>query len=296
MKRIILILLLIQAESLSSQECKRLPSFIQGLGFDLKRTAFSTSEPKHRGVVLIEFEDPQDQYSKRTKFYQDTNWLMTGYAGAITTDNIGNTFVLPKSNVNMLFNKAEDQNTIYCINGNNGKMGEYLRLPIPKLPNKENAYGLMGSFFDCENNALIVSTIAGSDSKLEFGKVYMVHTKDKTYQLLLDSVDVLGMAIGNLRGKRHLVYGLCRVSQIWSVELNAHNNVISKPRMEIDLNMLGPRGDDKARRIRFQKDGSLDIFGVSFFYNLFSPTVKPETVYNFKINPHTGNFELFSLQ
>ncbi|MBK8088378.1 MAG: hypothetical protein IPK31_10755 [Chitinophagaceae bacterium] len=36
-------------------ECKKMAAFIQSTGFDKRRTAFSTSERKTKGLALVEF-------------------------------------------------------------------------------------------------------------------------------------------------------------------------------------------------------------------------------------------------
>ncbi|MBK7809979.1 MAG: hypothetical protein IPI50_01885 [Saprospiraceae bacterium] len=278
------------------QECRGAPQFIAALGFDPNRSAISTTELKVMGAVLIELEDVRNTNSRRTKTYQDPSWKSAGYLGAVTSDQKGNIFVIPKPNVNMLYNLPKDQNTIYRIESKSGKMKSFVKLPMKILPHERNPYGLTGSFLDCQNNDLIVSTLAGSDQKHEIGKIYAISSLTAEYFEILENLDVLGLGIMNIRGERKLFLGLARKSEVWSILLDAKNLAIGKPKLEINLSGLGPRGDDRIRKIRFQQNGSMDLTGITFYYNLTAPVNAAETVYNFSFNESTNSWKLTGLR
>lgn len=53
---------------------------------------------------------------------------------------------------------------------------------------------------------------------------------------------------------------------------------------EFTLDGIGPRGDDKARRIRFDKYGRMNITGIPFNYNLTANSNPLESKYQFQWN------------
>lgn len=278
------------------QECKGAPQFIAALGFDPNKSAISTTELKVMGAVLIELQDVRNTSSRRNKTFQDPSWKSAGYLGSVTTDRMGNIFVVPKPNVNMLYNLPKDQNTIYRIESKSGKMKSFVKLPMKVMPHERNPYGLTGSFLDCQNNDLIVSTVAGSDQMHEIGLVYAVNSSTGEYFEILKNLDVLGLGIVNIRGERKLFLGLARKSEVWSVLLDAANKAIGKPKLEISLSGLGPRGDDRIRKIRFQQNGSMDLTGTTFYYNLTAPVNAAETVYNFSFSESINSWKLTGLR
>ncbi|MBK9271389.1 MAG: hypothetical protein IPM48_07310 [Saprospiraceae bacterium] len=279
-----------------SQECKGIPQFISALGFDPGRTALSTTERKTMGAVLIELENAKNTGSGRTKSYQDPSWRSGGYLGAIATDQEGNVFVIPKANVNMLSNPPKDQNTVYRIDSKTGKMNSFVKVPMTVLPHERNPYGLLGSFYDCDNHELIVSTVAGSDDKSERGAIYAIHTKTKKISLLLKNTDVIGLAIFKTNGQRKLLFALARKSEVWSLNLNAKNQVTGQAKFEFSIAGLGPRGDDRIRKMRVQPNGTIDMTGTSFFYNLSAPVDVPETIYNFSYFAQTDKWKLTGMR
>ncbi len=295
MKNILLLISLLQINSLLSQSCKGIPKFLVTMGFDMSRSGFSSQEKKQIGVVAIEYRNPQNANSERTKSYQDPSWKVCGYAGTITTAKNGNTYVLPKANVNMLYNHPKDQNTIYVIDSYTGKMTSWYSIPMPKIPFEKNANGLMSSFYDCEMDELIVSTIAGSDYQNEIGKLYSININTKELQTLIENQDIMGVLSLRKESQKIILYGLCRKSEIWSVQVNNKNIPISKPKLEIDLSGLGPRGDDKARKMKQNPDGSIAIFGVPFYYNLTAPVQRQESIYIYQYNMIESKWKLKSI-
>lgn len=280
----------------AAQDCKGIPGFIAGLGFNPQRSAMSTTERKFMGVVLVELNDPANTSSGRNKFYQDPSWKSAGYLGAICTDRQGNLFILPKPQVNMLHNPPAEQNTMYKVDSKSGKLQSFVKLPMKKMPHEKNPYGLSGIFFDCQNDAIIASSIAGSSPSEELGKIYSVHSNTKNYFEILDRTDALGVAVLTQGSERRLYYGLCRKSELWSIPVDARNKPTGKPRLEISLDGIGPRGDDRIRKIRFNNMGLMELTGISFFYNLAAAYDLPESVYSCKFNPQTGKWQLVEIR
>ena len=94
--------------------------------------------------------------------------------------------------------------------------------------------------------------------------------------------DALVLCVGVFTGETRLYFGSSRTSDVFSVELTKEGKFKGHLKKEFTLDLLGPRGDDKARRIRFDKNGDMMIYGVEFNYNLTAPTEKQETVYRFR--------------
>ena len=280
---------------LHAQSCKGTPLFMSKKGFDPTRSALSSQEKKIRGVALIEFEDARNPNGNRTKLYQNPSWLMTGYAGSITTSRYGDLYVLPKANVNMLYNQPKDQNTIYKIDSESGIMSSWLSLPMKKSPGESNANGLLSAYYDCDVDALMVSSIAGSTQKEEMGTIFCVDIRTKDFFVLLNNIDVLAILTAKVGVEKKLFYGLARKSEIWSVNLDAHNKIVGAPQLEINLEGIGPRGDDKARKMRMDQNNLLIVYGVPFFYNLTAPVTRQETIYVYQFNSVSKKWILKSM-
>lgn len=289
---LIVLLSFIITNEVVAQACKGIPQFMLQKSFDPKRSAMSSQEKRLRGVVMIEYQDPADPNSQRTKTYQDPSWLICGFAGSITTSRTGDVFVLPKANVNMLYNHPKDQNTIFVIESATGKMTEWLKIPMLRLPDNQNANGLLSAYYDCDNDNLIVSTVAGSNQKEEIGKILNINSKNKEVTTILDKIDVLSVVTGKIGNRKKLFYGLSRKSEVWSIELDHNNKPIGNPNLEIQLEGLGPRGDDRARKIRIDQNGVIQIFGVPFFYNLTAPVNRQESIYTYQYNTGSNKWIL----
>ncbi|MEP6725698.1 MAG: hypothetical protein ABJC98_07785 [Bacteroidota bacterium] len=265
----------------SDNSCKLIPPFVARLGFDKKKSYFSTSEKKTMGLVLLEAVDPQNLQAGATKKFQDSSWKKAGWLAPIQLDNRGNVFTGPAPFINVLNNPATDQNTIYKINGQTGNMAPFLQLPLPDSLTDQNPYGIIGMVFLCESSSLYVSTVAGSNRNYEKGGIYQVNVNSGKIEDKLTGMDVLGMGIAYTSNERRLFFGKARNPDVYSIGLNKNGNFSGKPQFEFSLSGLGPRGDDKVRRIKTNKNGGLEVYGMEFNFNLIAPTEKQETVYQF---------------
>jgi hypothetical protein len=253
--------------------CAARPAYVANCPLNTPTAALSTSEKRIKGLVLVDV--------KTGETWQHESWRKFGSMGPICTDKLGNTFVGPVPVINILENKPEKQNILYKVDGSSGIMKPFIDLPFETLPGDENPYGILGLHYDCHANLVIVSTVLGSDRKTERGKIFIVDPEKEEILDKLENQDVMGMAICGVNGEKRLYFGSTRTSDIYSIEMSKNNTFIGKPRIECNLDMLGPRGDDKARKIVFKQDGSMAIKGISFDYNLTAPTEKLETNYLF---------------
>jgi hypothetical protein len=262
-----------------NNECKRQPPFVKAVGFNPAKSALSTSEKTIPGLVLIEMNQ-----GGPTKKYQHPSWKMSGSAGPIQLDDKGNCFVGPVPVINILNNPPQKQNIIYKVDANSGEMKIFIELPVADSIPPTNPYGILGFTYLCETNTLYVSTVQGSDRNIEKGIVYAVDAVTGEIIDQITGIDILGMGISYSPGQRTLYLGSARTSDVFAVTLSAKGTFSGKPHLAFSLADLGPRGDDKIRRMLFNQFGVMQIYGVEFNFNLTAPTEKQETVYEFIYN------------
>lgn len=263
--------------------CQQESRFIATTGLNSKRAAFSTSEKNMIGLVLLEIPENSADTAGRKK-WQHPSWSQYGFMGPITTDENGNVYTAPIPMINELNNLPEKKNTIYKVTGNTAEMSPFVHLPLSNNKNDENVFGLLGLYYDCHAKILYASSVAGSTRIEEAGIIYAIDPATGQIIDQLNGKDAIGLCVGGMSGQKRLYFGSSRNSDIFSVELSKKGQFSGAPKKEFTLDLLGPRGDDKARRIRFDKNGKLIIFGVEFNYNLTAPTEKQETVYHFRFD------------
>jgi hypothetical protein len=262
--------------------CKRLPQFVTQLGFGAG-SFFSTTDARNMGLMLIQTQQPGNANTPIVKQHQDSSWKKAGWLAPIVLDEEGNIFVSPAPFVSVYYNPLAKANTIFKVDTKTGKMDEWLTLPQVDS-NSNNAYGIIGMVYLCEAKVLYVSTLAGSDRKNERGCIYAI---DVVTQKIIDKItatDAMGMGISYVEEKRKLYFGTGRSSQIFSIVLNKDGTYNSKPQLAFSIANLGPRGDDKVRRIFNNPDGTLTVAGFEFNYNLIASREKQETPYTFSFD------------
>lgn len=267
--------------------CQKEPAFIRTLGYDPLWTALSTSEKTYIGISLIAFEKKTGQatptaQTPKMEIYQHPSWKTAGYLSTISFDQQGNAYTVPAPLISMLYNRTEKLNTIYKIDAINGEMNEWVNLPFTAKPSSQNPYGLLGINYDCQDHLLVASTVAGSDRYNERGVIYLINPINKKTIDSITNFDAMGLGFGIDESRRkRLYYGSVRTGNIFSVVVNAKGKMEKKTiRKELSLEGYGPRGDDKARKIKFSGNQLL-VSGTAFNYNLQAASEKPETLYTF---------------
>ena len=266
----------IQGFSQVISDCRVLPTYVNGLGFDLKNAAFSTSEQKKRGLCFVELGTG--------KVYQHKSWSSAGTLGPMLITETSDIFVAPIPAVNIYYNKPSEQNYLYKIDQKTQEMTKVAALPALANPTPENSFGLMGLAYDCDTKVIYASSLAGSTREKENGRIFAINKL--TYQIIdtLNNTDCLGLGVAYIQGEKRLLLGKARNGMVVSIAVKADGSFGETYRKEINLDGLGPRGDDIARKIRFGADGILQIQGVEFYFNLIAPTEKQESKYYFKHN------------
>lgn len=275
-----IIFCLITQVAQAQNDCRRQPAFIQKFGFDPARSAVSTAERTYMGVCLIELADAQNQNGKRNKIFQHPSWRKAGYMASVAITEQGDVYVIPAPTVNILYNKPDEQNWVYKIDHQTGEMNRFVELPAAAKPSVQNAYGTLGSFYDCDTHTLFVTSVMGSTQNDEKGRIFAINLLTNKVTIVAQNTDAMGICVVKTNGKRQLFFGKTRTSDMYSLTLDANNLPLSDPTFAFTLDNLAPRGDDRARRIRFTNN-NLQINAASFYYNLTAPTEKPETIYVF---------------
>jgi hypothetical protein len=72
-----------------------------------------------------------------------------------------------------------------------------------------------------------------------------------------------------------------------SMAIDAQGKPVGDSQFELSLDGLGPRGDDRGRRINFAPNGDMLIWGIEFNVNLIAPAEKIETLYRFSKKNNT---------
>jgi hypothetical protein len=265
-----------------TNDCKSQGAFIKKVGFDPARSAFSTSENRKMGLQLIQFNAQGDTSNGGRKIYQHPSWKTAGWLGPILIDPQGNCFVGPVPVINLLDNPPAKQNIIYKVDAVSGEMKPFMELSITENISETNPYGILGFAYLCETNTLYVSTVQGSTRNKERGVIYAIDVNAEKIIDKIENRDVLGMGISYITGKRQLYFGSARASDIFSVKLSKEGKFSGNPKLEFSLSDIGPRGDDKARRIKFDRaTGNMQVYAIEFNYNLTAPTEKQESIFNF---------------
>ncbi len=292
-------LLLAQQEIKS---CQKEPPFIRTLGFDPLWTALSTAEKKMMGIVLVEFEKKPSQKSPtstsaRKTYYQHPSWVNGGFLSTISFDFQGNAYAIPAPMISMLHNSANKLNTIYQIDANTGIMREWINIPFYSKPTIRNPYGLLGITYDCTADILIASSVAGSDRYAQKGILYLIQVGAQKIVDTLKGIDAMGLAVAfDEKNQKRLYFGEARSGLINSIAITSGGKFLRKTiRVELSLEGFGPRGDDKARKIKFVGN-QMQVSGIAFNYNLQAQSEKPETIYTFSWDTQTRKWILIQLQ
>jgi len=269
-----------EQEELAPNLCKTSPAFVKRLaGFNPAKSWFSTSEIRTMGLVLVENQGSTE--SPRLRYFQLPSWKTAGWLSPIQLDDQGNLFTAPAPFINVLNNPVEKQNTVYKVDANSGEMKSFLSLPLPDTISSQNPYGIIGIDFLCDASVLYVSSIAGSDRRAVRGVIFAIDARTGKIIDELHGYDAMGLGVAVASGKRQLIFGTGRSSELYSVNLDSEGRFSGEVLSVINIAGLGPRGDDKVRKITINGQGHLLIHGIEFSYNLIAPREKQETIYEF---------------
>lgn len=257
-----------------ANNCKRAPAFALARGFS-NNVAIITSVTGVKGILLA---DPANM----GKTYQDSSWVTHGYMGQFTTDEDGNIFVLPGPHVNLIDNPIATNNYVFRIDSKTGKLSVFARLPNNANDQSSNAFGALGITYNCNHKCLYISSVNSSTRKNEVGKIYQLSALTGK---LLDSVvsfDAYGLLSLEIDETEVLLSGCARNSSVYEIKLNKKGGFASDPKEVFSIAGMGPRGDDRVKKIEFDnKHFRLIVKGHEFNYNLSAPAENQQTLYSF---------------
>lgn len=273
-------------QTIGTIPCLAQPYYLSQTGLNPRTAALSTAEKKIKGLVLIEYNQDGNSFV-RGKTWQHPSWSQHGWLGPIASDEKGNSYVAPVPVISVLDNPASEQNIVYKIDSRTAEMKPLIALPVTDSQSHDNPYGLLGLYFDCHARILYASSVAGSDRDHEKGVIYAIDPEAGTVIDKLEGIDAIGLCVGGITGEKKLYLGSSRHPFIYSIGIDSKGKFTGALQQEISLDMLGPRGDDKARRLRFDKTGTMQVFGIEFNYNLTAASEKQESVYYFTYDAGT---------
>ena len=269
--------------TIGTTPCLAQPYYLSQTGLNRHAAVLSTSEKKIKGLALVEYNQEGGRISIG-KTWQHPSWSRYGWLGPIATDEKGNSYIAPVPVINVFDNPIDQQNTVLKVDGRTAEMKPLVALPLPDSITHDNPYGLLGIYYDCDARLVFASSVAGSDKTRERGVIYIINPETGSIMDKLEGIDAMGLCTGGVTGDKRLYIGSSRLPLIYSIGINSNGKFIGEIKQDISLDMMGPRGDDKARRIRFDNTGTLQVFGIEFNYNLTAATEKQETVYYFGYN------------
>jgi hypothetical protein len=267
---------------IGTEQCVRQPLFVVNLGFKTERSSFSTTQNYIKGLSLLEFPvNPADTISR---VYQHESWKQQGWMGSITTGADGTVYTAPIPKINTLERPLSKMHKLYKVNYRTGLMTELCELPKADTSAGVVPYGVLGVYYDCHANKIYASSVAGSTRDAVAGNIYMINPTNGAIEDELKGIDAMGLFVAGITGEKRLYFGNARNSEIKSIQLSKNGKFKGQPKVEFTLDQLGPRGDDKARRIRLDKNGNLMIYGVEFNFSLAAQTIVPQSLYEFSYN------------
>lgn len=251
--------------------CRKQPPFAQALGFS-RSTVLSTAERTVKGLIIVEPAATGSNAKPRT--YQHPSWTMGGYLGPNAIDQNGNIFVAPAPRVNLIDNPPERANVIYKVDAATGVMTGFLDLPAAQAPSLTNPFGVLGLTYDCDTNTMYAASVAGSSREQELGRIFRIDLSTGKVASQLDGIDAIGLGVFNGANGKRLYFGSARTQDVRSIELDVSGNFYGEPRIEFSLAGLGPDGNDKARKISFDRTNDMTVNGTKFTYNLAPPAAQ----------------------
>lgn len=269
--------------------CKGTPAFINRANFP--SPALSTSERDHLGMSLVAHHPTTGQ---RTHVWQHPSWRSAGNLSAFVVDKRGDVYVLPSPRVNLSENPPDQQNRLYRIDRESAEMTLALEFPVAAPVDQRNPYAGLGLSYDCGNDSIYLSSVAGSTYNEERGRIFRIALQPTPkISSQIDGIDALSLlSIDSSLGPA-LLLGSARNGEVRALQLDAQGDF--RPDLTahvlLDLRGLGPDGNDRARRIELSNEAVLSVRGMRFAYNLAQPSAQASpTTYRFRFDLTTQRY------
>lgn len=253
-----------------STGCIRVPPFAREMGFG--QTAVLDTQSRFLPGMLLYEPGPDGQPLSNPPPYRHPSWGNAGFLSHVLFDRDGAVYTAPAPWISTLNNPPEQANTIYRVDPQTAEMQPLLSLPAAAPPNEANVYGILAMTYDCDTHSLYVSSVAGSTRSQELGRLFRVDLSNKQVSIIRENIDPFGVGVFNTAKGKRLYYALARASKIYSLPLSATGEPIGEPREELDFSDQGVRGNERARRIIFNKELTMSLRLIQFDFTLTAPT------------------------
>lgn len=271
--------------------CRGTPRFSERLGYQ-DRLGISTSERTVEGLVIFDGRLPLSADLAQRDLHQEPSWDDAGTLGPFVLDPQGNIYTAPVPRVAVNDNPPGTQNTIYRVDSDSGVLQPYLTLPDAPSPSEQNPFGILGMTYDCDSDALYVSTTAGSTFAEERGRIIRVDLASGKTTDEVVGLDAIGLGIFRGVTAKRLYFGLARESTLASVALDADGHAVGEIRNELTVadNAAG-LGEPKVRRISFD-DESMTLYIVPFNFNLRAVSEQQQVILRYRYLVGSDGWEL----
>ncbi len=267
--------------------CQKNPAFSQNVGLG-KRVVASTSSRGYKGMVVFDATNPQN-------VYQHPTWDDLGALGQFVADAAGNIYVLPAMEIS-ISGPPDMHSKIYKVDTNNGELKEFITIPAVGGISPENPFGVLSLTYDCDTNSLYASSVGGSTSDKEVGRIFHIDLARAKVTTQFENTDVVGLGIFNgVFGKR-LYYGHARNPEVHSIALSDQGDFVGQSRLEFALSELPNGSDDKARRLLFTDKRELNVRAWPFDYNLRAASETPKRLYHFKYQDQDDTWQFVNAE
>ena len=256
------------------------PKFTQAIGFSTN-ALLSTAERAVKGLILY---DPQPDGTTRP--YQHPTWQAAGYLGRNAIDRDGNIYVAPAPRVNLIDNPPIDQNKIHKVDTSTAVMTELIDLPAVQAPSMSNPYGVLGLTYRLRHTQP-VRLVGGRLDAARRERAHLPHRSRHRQG-----------RFGGRRRRRHRrrgiqrfpgelpFFGSARTQEARARWRSTRRNSSHYDAVQFSLQGLGPEGNDKARKITFERGLEMVVNGTKFNYNLAPPPAQQRpTAYRFQYDP-----------
>lgn len=273
--------------------CRALPRFSERLGYG-GRLAVSTSEREYAGLVIFDGRVPLTASPAERDIHQEPSWDDAGTLGPFTLDREGHIYTAPVPRTAVSDNPPGSLNTIYRVDSDSGELAPFVTLPGAPSAGTENPFGILGIAYDCDTDALYVSTVAGSSRQAEQGKVVRVDLATKAITDEVVGVDAIGLAVFQGRAEKRLYMGLARSSEVGSVALDSAGHAVGAFRSDLTLDEReAPFGEPRVRRISFDQ-ATMTLYVVPFSFNLRAVSEQQQIILRYAYDAEEDRWAPFS--
>ncbi len=231
------------------------------------------------------------------KILKHPQWDDFGAFGPYALDEKGNIYLAPIPFVSVDEHDPREQNKIYRMDSDSGRIVPFMTLPDDVPYNPQNPYNILGLAYDCDTRSLYVATVRGSSFDKELGRIYQIYVPKKKIVDVVHGLDAMGLAVWNDPDAKYLYYGSARTPEVYRIRLGRRGELSThKPEKVLALSQYSGGRDDRCHRIRFLRDNTMLLKGVEFDYTLRSQSDVRRNIYRFRYQPQTKSWKFVGVE